>query len=155
VYGSVNSLFLAAVAAGGVLGAYLADRLGIARILVLSLLLTAAALWGYVRLTGMGSYVSLVIAGLFLGPSHTLLLVTGQQRSPERMAVMSGVFLGFGFVSGAVGTWILGLLADQAGLASTLAVLPFIALVNGLLALLAVARIRRPNPAAAELATGH
>jgi len=53
------------------------------------------------------------------------------------MAMVSGIFLGFGFVSGAVGTWLFGLLADNTGLASTLSLLPIIVLANALLALLA------------------
>ena len=150
VYGGVLSLFLAAVAAGGVLGSYLADRLGIPRILVVSLFVTAGALWAFGQLTGMASYAALVVAGFFLGPSHTLLLVSGQRRFPQRMAMVSGIFLGFGFVSGAVGTWLLGLMADRVGLESTLALMPLILIANGVLALAAVtwgtrkARVRVP-----------
>jgi len=137
VYGGVMSLFLAAVAVGGVVGSYLSDRLGIGSILVLSLLITALGLWGFVALEGVASYAALAVTGFFLGPSHTLLLVSGQRRFPERMAMVSGIFLGFGFVSGAVGTWLFGLLADSTGLASTLGLLPIIVLVDALLALLA------------------
>jgi FSR family fosmidomycin resistance protein-like MFS transporter len=137
VYGGLMSLFLGAVAVGGVLGSYLSDRLGIGRILVSSLMLTALGLWGFVAFQGAASYAALGVAGFFLGPSHTLLLVSGQRRFPQRMAMVSGIFLGFGFVSGAVGTWLLGLLADRAGLGSTLALLPIIVAANGVLALLA------------------
>jgi FSR family fosmidomycin resistance protein-like MFS transporter len=157
VYGGLLSLFLAAVAAGGVLGSYVADRIGVRRILVVTLLLTAAGLWAFTRLDGTASYGALVFAGFFLGPSHTLLLVSGQRRFPQRMAMVSGIFLGFGFVSGAVGTWLLGLLADRTGLASTLQLLPLIVLANAVLALLATSlgtRARGTAPAAAAAKQG-
>jgi len=156
MYGAVLSLFLAAVATGGVLGSYLADRLGLGRVLVASLLATAAALWGFVELSGAASQAALIIGGFFLGPSHTLLLVSGQRRFPQRMAMVSGVFLGFGFVSGAAGTWLLGLLADRTGLASMLGLVPVIVLANALLALL-VTIVGRPasEPAEVQASVAH
>jgi len=139
-----------------VLGSYLADRLGLGRVLVASLLATAAALWGFVELSGAASQAALIIGGFFLGPSHTLLLVSGQRRFPQRMAMASGVFLGFGFVSGAAGTWLLGLLADRTGLASTLRLVPVIVLANALLALL-VTIVGRPasEPAEVQASVAH
>jgi MFS family permease len=41
------------------------------------------------------------------------------------MATMTGLFLGFTFVSGSVGAWLLGLLADRVGLSFTLGLLPW------------------------------
>ncbi|MGI6367242.1 MAG: MFS transporter [Anaerolineae bacterium] len=148
VYGLVMSLFLAAVAVGGVVGAYLADKVGTRLILVLTLLLTAGSLWLFTVTLGVASYVALLATGFFIGPSHTLLLVSGQRRFPERMAMVSGIFLGFSFVSGAVLTWLFGLLADARGLQGTLVWLPAVVLVNALLALIATAPSGDARPSA-------
>lgn len=137
-YGFLMSAFLAANGVGGVLGGYLADRLGLQRILVASLTLSGLALFGFVDTQGLVSYVLFAVAGLFLGPSHTLFVVAGQRQFPQRMAMISGIFLGFTFVSGAGGSWLLGILADRVGLAAVLAILPWTLLAAGLTALVGV-----------------
>ena len=58
----------------------------------------------------------------------------GPTRFPERMAMVSGIFLGFGLSAGPW-AWLFGLLADNTGLASTLSLLPIIVLANALLLL--------------------
>lgn len=138
VYGVLLSLFLVANATGGVLGSYLGDRIGFRQVLVGSLMLAALALLAFTRLEGLVSQASFVLAGLFLGPAHTLLLVSGQRRFPHRMATISGVFLGFTFVSGAGGTWLLGLLADRIGLGSVFAFLPIFLVLGAIFAVIAV-----------------
>ena len=138
VYGLVISFFITATAVGGVAGSYLADRIGIRSVLVCSMILTGLLLVPFVRLTGTLSYVSLIAAGLLLGPSHTLLLVAGQRKFPQRMAVVSGIFLGFNFVSGAGGAWVFGLLADQFGLGRMFGVLPWTLAGAAFFALLSV-----------------
>lgn len=138
VYGAVLSLFLAGNAVGGVVGAFLADRVGFREVLVGSLLMSGVALLLFMRLSGVAGYASLVLAGFLLGPSHTLLLVSGQRRFPQRMAMISGLFLGFTFTSGAVGAWVLGLIADGIGLGAVLSVLPIALLAGACCALVAV-----------------
>ena len=91
----------------------------------------------------MGSYLFLVLAGFLLGPSHTLFVVAGQRLFPAKMAMISGVFLGFTFFSGAGGTWILGLFADRYGLDAVLGILPWVLLVAAALSLVGA---RRPAP---------
>ncbi len=148
IYGLLLSLFMAANATGGVLGSFLADRVGFQQVLVGSLLLAALAMFSFTRLDGLASQASLVLTGLFLGPSHTLLIVSGQRRFPQRMAMMSGIFLGFTFVSGAGGAWLLGLLADQIGLGAVLGLLPIPLVAAAVCAYIAVPR---EQPAQAEV----
>jgi hypothetical protein len=60
------------------------------------------------------------------------------------MATASGLFLGFIFVSGSGGAWVLGLLADRiGGLVSVLGVTPWAMLGAALAALIAVPAGRR------------
>lgn len=150
-YGLLVSLNTFAGAIGGVAGAYLADRVGLRRILVGTLLLGGAALYAFFHTEGMVSYVAFVVAGLLTGPSHTLLVVSGQRQFPDKMAMMSGFFLGFTFVSGAGGTWILGLLADRYGLPQMLSYLPWALLLAAGFAFLAVPRgAAKPAPQESE-----
>ncbi len=146
-YGFVLSLFLAASALGGVVGSYVADRMGLERILVGSTLLTFGALLAFLRLEGVWSYVLLIVAGFFMGPAHTLFIVAGQRRFPQRMAMVSGAFMGFTFISGGVGTWLLGLLADRVGLGTTLGILPWAVLASALCAFFSIPRtaVQRPS----------
>ncbi len=157
IYGLLLSLFLAATATGGVLGSFLGDRIGFQRVVAGSLLLTALALFGFMRLDGLAGQACFVLTGLFLGPSHTLLLVSGQRRFPQRMAMMSGIFLGFTFVSGAGGAWLLGLLADRIGLGAALGLLPIPLVAGAICAWIAVPserareRTREAEAAALEI----
>jgi predicted MFS family arabinose efflux permease len=82
------------------------------------------------------SSLFLILCGLSVGPAQTLFIVTGQRRFPRRMAMISGVFLGFTFISGSGGSWLLGLLADRIGLAATLSFLPWALLISALFTLL-------------------
>lgn len=125
VYGLVMSAFMIATAVGGVAGSYLSDRLGMRAILAGSLFVGAIPLMLFLRTEGLVSYAFFVLCGVFEGPSHTILVVAAQRRFPQRIAMISGIFLGFTFVSGAVGAWLLGLLADRVGLHTMLGVLPW------------------------------
>jgi FSR family fosmidomycin resistance protein-like MFS transporter len=142
-YGLLMSVFMIASAAGGLLGSIGADKLGIRSVLAISLALAGLLLFGFLRLTGLGSYLFLILAGFCIGPSHTLFVVAGQRLFPTKMAMISGVFLGFTFFCGAGGTWLLGLLADRIGLGAAMGLLPWVLFASAALALVAV---RRPAP---------
>ncbi|NLG50062.1 MAG: MFS transporter, partial [Chloroflexi bacterium] len=148
VYGAIMSLFLVATAVGGVSGSYLADRIGIRNVLVGTMVLGGILLLPFVHATGFWSYASLILSGFMIGPSHTLLVIAGQRQFPQRMAMASGIFLGFNFVSGAGGAWLLGLLADQTSLQSTLGLLPFFLFAAAAVALFAVPGMQRQAAAA-------
>jgi len=140
VYGAIISLHLAASAVGAVLGSYLADRIGLRNVLFVSMAVGAALLFAYARLGGWVSYVAFVLAGFAYGPSHTLLIVAGQRRFPDRLATMTGFLLGFTFVSGAGGTLVLGVIADRLGLETVMGYLPWLLALAALLGLVAVPR---------------
>jgi len=144
-YGLVLSAFLAANALGGVSGSYLGDRIGFRTVLVVSLTLAAVALYGYFALPGLWGYAALVCSGFVFGPSHTLMLVSGQRRFPGRMATVAGFMLGFTFVSGSGGSWLMGLLGDTRGLPAVLQLLPLALVIAAVCAALAVPN-RRQTP---------
>jgi len=140
VYGFITSFYMISTAVGGVLGSYISDRVGLQRTLTGSILLTALLTWGFVSTSGNASYVFFVVSGLFMGPSHTLFMLAGQRQFPQRMAMMTGVFLGFSFISGAVGAWVVGLAADRVGLHTLFSTFPWMLAASALFAYLSVPR---------------
>ena len=140
LYGLITSLYMITTAVGGVLGSFIADRIGLRRTLAGTIILTAILLYGFVRTDGLASHAFYALSGLFMGPSHTLFMVAGQRQFPQRMAMVTGVFLGFSFVSGAVGAWLVGIAADSVGLYTMFATFPWMMIASAALAYLALPR---------------
>ena len=138
VYGLLMSMYMIANAFGGVLGAYLADRLDFRTILTGAVVGSGLLLWGANITEGFTSQSLFVLSGFVMGPAHTLLIRTGQRRFPSSLATASGFFMGFTFVTSAGGAWLLGLLADQRSLTLVMHMLPWIILVSGLLVIPAI-----------------
>ena len=129
-YGFLLSLYLAGSALGGVTGSYVADKLGRKRVLLLTLgLAIPAGLW-LLYAEGFWAYVAAVVAGAVGGPAHTLLVVTAQEMIPGRVALASGLAMGFTFVAGSAGLWLAGVVADQWGLLNTLTGTTLVLLVS-------------------------
>ncbi|MFO7917218.1 MAG: MFS transporter [Anaerolineae bacterium] len=124
-YGFLMALFLAGRAIGGVVGSYLADRVGLRSSLVGSVILCAVTLFLFVNTLPPWSYLFFILSGFLCSPSQTLFMVSGQRQFPRRIAMVSGLFLGFAFLSGAGGVWVFGLLADRVGLQRLFALLPW------------------------------
>ena len=139
-YGLVMSVYWMATAAGGIAGSYLADRVGLRLTLAGSIALSAGALLASNGTSGLLSYALFGLSGLLVGPSHTLMMVAGQRQFPGRVATISGLFLGFSFVSGSAGAWLVGLAADRVGLSTMFSTLPWFLLVGAVLAYFGVPR---------------
>lgn len=144
--GLLSGLLMLGAAVGGVAGGTLADRLGGRQVIVMSMLLAIIPVYAYVALTGLVQLLVLAAAGFFVGMPHSVLVLSGQNLLPGRRATASGVVLGFMFFAGSLGTFVIGLTADQVGLATSLqaiAVLPLVA------AIIAFFFLRVPTTAAA------
>jgi FSR family fosmidomycin resistance protein-like MFS transporter len=111
-------LFLAAVAAGTILGGPVGDRFGAKYVIwgsilgVLPFTLTlpyANAFW---------TPVLTVIIGLILASAFSAILVYAQELVPGRVGLISGIFFGFAFGMGGLGAAVLGGLADRIGIES-------------------------------------
>ena len=128
--------FLAAVAAGTLLGGPLGDRIGrktviwcsILGVLPLTLLLPHAnLLW-----TGILS----VLVGLLLASAFPAILVYAQELVPGRVGMISGLFFGLAFGMGGIGAAVLGYIADTTSIIfvyKICAYLPAIGLLAGFL----------------------
>ena len=136
-YGFTLSFLMAGAAIGGVLGGYLADRWSAKWTMVLSLALSALPLWVYLQLPLTHPLVPLLVgmAGLLLGASHSILVLMAQSMLPNRMALASGLVLGFMFSAGSAGGYLTGRLADIIGLHAALEWLALVALAGAACAL--------------------
>lgn len=109
-------IFLAAVAAGTIIGGPVGDRIGrryviwasILGVLPFTLMLPHANLLWTTILT--------IIIGLVLASAFAAILVFAQELVPGRTGMISGMFFGFAFGMGGIGAAVLGQLADHVGI---------------------------------------
>jgi FSR family fosmidomycin resistance protein-like MFS transporter len=115
-YGFMTALYMAGSAVGNVVGGYLADRYGKRRVAAVGLTLGSLPL-AVLALIGLSPwlYILLPLAGLFIGPIHSIVVVLGQRLIPGGKAWASGLILSFLFASGAVGVFFSGYMADAWG----------------------------------------
>lgn len=109
-------LFLAAVAAGTVLGGPIGDRVGRKRVIVASILgITPFALaMPYANLFWTG--VLSVVIGFVLASAFSAILVYAQELLPGKVGLVSGLFFGLAFGLGGLGAAVLGRVADREGI---------------------------------------
>ena len=105
-------LFLAAVAAGTVIGGPIGDRIGSRRVIWWSILgvLPFTLALPYVGL--FWSAVLSVIIGLILASAFPAILVYAQALIPGRVGMVAGLFFGLAFGIAGIGAAVLGWLAD-------------------------------------------
>lgn len=106
-------VFLASVAAGTLIGGPLGDRFGRKYIIWISILGAApfTLLLPYADLFWTG--VLSVIIGIVIASAFSAILVFAQELMPGKVGMISGLFFGFAFGMGGLGSAFLGYLADQ------------------------------------------
>jgi MFS transporter, FSR family, fosmidomycin resistance protein len=129
-------LFLAAVAAGTVIGGPVGDRIGRKKVIWVSIL-------GVLPLTILLPYVALpltvalsVLIGLVIASAFSAILVYAQELMPGRVGMVSGLFFGLAFGLGGLGAAVLGSLADHTSINFVYKVcsfLPALGLLTGFL----------------------
>lgn len=105
--------FLIAVAVGSLVGGLLGDYVGRKYIIWFSVLGAApfTLLLPYVDLFWTG--VLIVIIGLIISSAFAAILVFAQELLPRKLGMISGLFYGFAFGMGGLGSAFLGWWADQ------------------------------------------
>ncbi len=144
-------VFLAAVAAGTVIGGPVGDRVGRKYVIWYSILgvLPFTLLLPYVNLFWTGA-LSIVI-GLILSSAFPAIIVYAQELMPGRIGMNSGLFFGFAFGLAGIGAAVLGELADLTDISFVYHVCSFLPAV-GLLAAFLPNLERVHVPVAPELA---
>jgi FSR family fosmidomycin resistance protein-like MFS transporter len=129
-------VFLAAVAAGTMIGGPIGDRIGRKYVIWVSILGVApfTLLLPYANLFWTG--VLTVVIGVVLASAFSAILVYAQELIPGKVGMVSGLFFGFAFGLGGVGAAVLGQLADATSIAFVYKVCSFLPLIGVLTVLL-------------------
>ena len=114
--GWLSGIRMLASAIGILAGGVLADRLGDRWPVFLAGIIGLVPYILYIPAPEPWRSLLLALAGFSSGLPHSILIVRSQALLPNRQALASGLALGFMFFCGAVGAWVMGILADQMGL---------------------------------------
>lgn len=122
--------FLGAVAVGTLIGGPLGDRFGRKYIIWFSILgaapFTLMLPFADLFWTGILS----VIIGIVIASAFSAILVYAQELMPERVGMISGLFFGFAFGMGGLGSAVLGYLADWTSIQFVYAICSFLPLIG-------------------------
>ena len=129
-------IFLASVAAGTFMGGPLGDRFGRKYVIWFSILGVApfTLLLPHANLLWTG--ILSIIIGFILSSAFSAILVYAQELLPGKVGMISGLFFGFAFGMGGIGSALLGVLADHTSIFfvyQICAFLPLIGLFTGFL----------------------
>ncbi|MGN2250048.1 MFS transporter [Frateuria sp. GZRe14] len=141
-------VFLAAVAAGSLIGGPVGDRIGRKSVIWISILGVApfSLLLPHASLFWTG--VLSVVIGLVLSSAFSAILVYAQELLPGRVGMVSGLFFGFAFGMGGIGAAVLGQLADVHGIEYVYRLCAFLPLM-GLITVF-LPELDRPKPRDAQ-----
>lgn len=154
VYGQMLGVFAFSSALGTLLGGMLGDRFNRRMIIFIATSLSAPFCVALLNTNGWLFFLSAGLAGALLNVPHSIILVMAQQLLPTRKGLVGGLVLGFMFASGAVGTWIASLVADQIGLAAVLAGVAFLPVAAAFCAILLPPTRSRTRPASEPALAG-
>jgi FSR family fosmidomycin resistance protein-like MFS transporter len=123
-------VFLAAVAAGTIIGGPVGDRIGRKYVIWVSILGVApfTLLLPYANL--FWTSVLTVVIGIVLASAFSAILVYAQELIPGKVGTVAGLFFGFAFGLGGIGAAVLGQLADTTSIDFVYKVCSFLPLIG-------------------------
>ncbi|AWH85292.1 MFS transporter [Flavobacterium album] len=123
-------LFLLSVAAGTLLGGPLGDKFGRKYVIWFSVLGAApfTLMMPYANLFWTG--VLSVIIGTIISSAFPAILVYAQELLPKRLGMISGLFYGFAFGMGGLGSAVLGYVADRTSITYVYHICAFLPLIG-------------------------
>ena len=130
--------YLAAFAAGTVIGGALGDRFGRKRIILISILGAAPFALAMPYLSLGWTIVMAVITGFILASAFPSIIVYATELLPDRVGMISGVFFGLMFGIGGLGSAFFGWLADRTSI-------EFIFRISSLLPLIGIIALWLPD----------
>src|SRR5881397_125203 len=119
-YGPLATTLVLASAVGTVGCGSLADRYGRRTVIIVTLVLTIPAVLLFTLYPGPWAFGSAILIGFLAASTAPLLLLMAQQLMAARAGLASGLVMGLGFVTGAIGVPINGAIADAIGLQKSL-----------------------------------
>ena len=119
-YGPLATTLVLASAVGTVGCGTLADRYGRRSVILATLVLSVPAILLFTVFPGPWAFASAILIGVLAASTAPLMLLMAQQLMAARAGLASGLVMGLGFVTGAVGIPINGAIADAIGLQRSL-----------------------------------
>jgi len=129
-------IFLFSVAAGTLLGGPLGDRFGRKYVIWFSILGAAPFTLLLPHANLFWTAILAVVIGIIIASAFSAILVYAQELLPGKVGMISGLFFGFAFGMGGLGSALLGILADHKGIIyvyQVCAFLPLLGLFTGFL----------------------
>lgn len=128
-------LFLLSGVIGTFFGGVLADRIGLKKMIFLSVAGTIPFAIALPHLPLLWAYPFMFIIGLILNSGFSVAVVYAQHLMPTKVGMASGLTTGLAFGMGALGSVVLGAAADHYGMGDMMRTVSYLPLI-GLLALL-------------------
>jgi FSR family fosmidomycin resistance protein-like MFS transporter len=130
----LSFVFVGAGALGTFFGGIWSDKLGMKRLLVISMLIATpfALIFPYVH--GVWAVIDLLLFGFSVLSSFSVSVVYMQHMLPENIGMASGLSIGFGVGAGGIGSVFMGGISDVFGVATVFTILSLLPLVGSLIA---------------------
>jgi FSR family fosmidomycin resistance protein-like MFS transporter len=119
-YGPLATTLVLASAVGTVGCGTLADRYGRRTVILATLVLSVPAILIFTMFPGPWAFLSAILIGFLAASTAPLMLLMAQQLMAARAGLASGLVMGLGFVTGAIGIPINGAIGDAIGLQRSL-----------------------------------
>jgi FSR family fosmidomycin resistance protein-like MFS transporter len=129
-------VFLAAVAAGTIIGGPVGDRIGRKAVIWTSILGVFPFTLALPFANLFWTPVLTVVIGLILASAFSAIVVYAQELVPGSVGFIAGIFFGLAFGVAGVGAAVLGVLADKVGIETVYRVCAFLPLIGALAAFL-------------------
>ena len=129
-YGPLATTLVLASAVGTVGCGSLADRYGRRTVILATLVLSIPAILLFTQWPGPWAFASAILIGFLAASTAPLMLLMAQQLMAARAGLASGLVMGLGFITGAIGIPINGAIADAIGIQRSLASHVFLVLAT-------------------------
>ncbi|MES2071953.1 MAG: MFS transporter [Pseudomonadota bacterium] len=137
-------IFLAAVAAGTVIGGPVGDKIGRRAVIWVSILGAAPFTLALPYANLFWSSVLLVVIGVIIASAFSAILVYAQELIPGKVGMVAGLFFGFAFGMGGIGAAVLGVLADSTNINFVYQICAFLPLLGIVAAFLPDTKLHSP-----------
>jgi len=134
-YGFITSLFWIAAGISGVVVGNFADRFDRRWVMMVTMVASAPTFFLLPLADGVLALILALGAGSLSGGVHSVIVVLAQEAIPAGKGMAGGAILGMIFATGALGSLIIGGLADLIGLGATFQVVSVAVIIAGVLSL--------------------
>jgi len=134
-YGFITSLFWIAAGVSGVVVGNFADRFDRRWVMMITMVASAPTFFLLPLADGALALILALGAGGLSGGVHSIIVVLAQEAIPTGKGMAGGAILGLIFATGALGSLIIGGLADLIGLGSTFQVVAIAVIIAGVMSL--------------------